>query len=96
VAEYEGHEHVYYLHEYVLAARRAGFTVRIMRPNTTPFHRGDPFVLAPDDGIGPAVRKFAKHLIRSNERTRQAYTLYQLLVGREDLSLAMMCEKAPA
>lgn len=94
VAEYEGHEHVYYLHEYLMAARRAGFKVRVMRPNTTPFYRGDPFVLLPDDSVGVAARKFAKHLVRSNERTRQAYTLYQLTVGREDMSLAMMCEKA--
>ena len=94
VAEYEGHEHVYYLHEYLMAARRAGFRVRVMRPNTTPFHRGDPLVLRPDDSVGVAARKFAKHLVRSHERARQAYTLYQLTVGREDMMLGMMCEKA--
>ena len=96
VAEFEGHEHVYYLHDYLLAARRAGFKVRIMRPNTTAFHRGDPFVLRVGEAPVASAKKFTKHMLRSFERTRQAYTLYQLVVGREDMSLAMMCEKEPA
>ena len=96
VAEYEGHEHVYYLHEYLLAARRAGFRVRIMRPNTTPFFRGDPFQLRPTDDLTLATKKYVKHLIRRNDRARQAFTFYKLAVGTEDLSLAMLCEKAAA
>jgi SAM-dependent methyltransferase len=96
VAEYEGHEHVYYLHEYFLAARRAGFKARIMRPNTTAFYRGDPFELTVDDPFKVASKKFAKHLIRRSERGRRAYTLFQLVLGRDDLSLAMLCEKPAA
>jgi SAM-dependent methyltransferase len=96
VAEYEGHEHVYYLHQYLLAARSAGFKVRIMRPNTTPFFRGDPFELRVDDDLGIAVKKLAKHLIRRSDRARQAYTAFKLAIGPEDLSLAMLCEKESA
>jgi SAM-dependent methyltransferase len=97
VAEFEGHEHVYYAHEYLLAARRAGFKVRIMRPNTTPFYRGEPFQLRVDDSLKVATKKFARHLIRRSDRGRRAYTAYQLLLGREDVSLGMLCEKtAPA
>jgi SAM-dependent methyltransferase len=93
VAEYEGHEHVYYLHEYLLAARRAGFRVRIMRPNTTQFFRMEPFKLYVTDGPVLTAKKFAKHLIRRNDRARQAFTLYKLAVGTEDLSLSMLCVK---
>ena len=96
VAEFEGHEHVYYLHEYLLAARRAGFKVSVMRPNTTPFFRGDPFELRPTDELSIATKKYAKHLIRRSDRARRAFTFYKLVVGTEDLSLAMMCEKEGA
>ena len=96
VAEVEGHEHVYYLHEYLWAARHAGFRVRIMRPNITPFFRGDPFQLRPTDELGLATKKFVKHLIRRSDRARQAFTFYKLVVGTEDLSLAMLCEKEAA
>jgi SAM-dependent methyltransferase len=93
VAEYEGHEHVYYLHQYLLAARRAGFKVRIMRPNTTPFFRNDPFVLRIDDDFSIAAKKTIKHFVRRSDRARQLYTAYKLAVGPDDLSLAMLCEK---
>jgi SAM-dependent methyltransferase len=96
VAEYEGHEHVYYLHEYLLAARRAGFTVRIMRPNNTQFFRGEPFKLYITDSPGLATKKYVKHLIRRSERGRKAFTLYRLVLGSKDTSLAMMCEKEGA
>ena len=31
VAEFEGNENVYFAHEYLLAARRAGFSIRLRR-----------------------------------------------------------------
>ncbi|HEX8064972.1 MAG TPA: class I SAM-dependent methyltransferase [Thermoleophilaceae bacterium] len=92
VAEYEGHEHVYFAPEYVLAARRAGFAVRLMRPNTTPFFRREPFELRYEDSARTATKKAVKQIVRSTRGGRRAYTLYKLLWGRE-VSLGMICTK---
>jgi SAM-dependent methyltransferase len=92
VAEYEGHEHVYFAHEYLLAARRAGFTVRLVRPNTTRFFRREPFELKFEDGIGTAVKTCVKQILRSGRAGRRAFTLYKLLWGPE-VSLGMICTK---
>lgn len=93
VAQFEGVEQVYYLHEYVLDARRAGFRVQVMRPNNTPFYRGDPFVLWGGDRPKVVAKKVAKHFIRRSDPARRVYTAWQLLLGRDDLSLAMLCTK---
>jgi SAM-dependent methyltransferase len=95
VAEYEGHEHVYFAHEYLLAARRAGFHVRIVRPNTTRFFRNEPFELSPDADFATVARTFGKQLLRMRRAGRRAYTLYKLLWG-PDISLGMIGTKAPS
>jgi SAM-dependent methyltransferase len=95
VVEYGGHEHVYFLHEYVLAARHAGFDVEIQRPSTTPFFRNEPIELDPDDRISAATRKYAQHLLRQTRAGSRAYTAYKLLLG-PDMALAMTCRKPGA
>jgi SAM-dependent methyltransferase len=92
VAEYEGHEHVYWAPEYVLAARRAGFRVRFMRPNTTTFFRKEPFQLKYETSASDALKAGAKQALRSKRAGRRAYTVFKLLFGT-DVSLGMICTK---
>ena len=96
VAEYEGHEHVYFAHEYLLAARRAGFKTRIVRPNTTPFFRREPLELEANEPVTTSARTFVKQLLRKSDTGRRAYTAYKLFVGPEDVSLGMIGEKRGA
>jgi SAM-dependent methyltransferase len=92
VAEFEGHEHVYFLHNYLIAARRAGFKLRIVRPNTTPFFRNVPYVLNADAGPRESIARGLQQLLRGNPRGRQAYLAYKLLLG-PDISLSFIGEK---
>ena len=94
VAEYEGHEHVYFAHQYLLGARRAGFRVKIMRPNTTPFFRNEPLVLEPTAGYRETLSRAGQQLLRTTKGGRQFYTAYKLLLG-PDISLSMIGEKPP-
>ncbi len=95
VAEYEGHEHVYYAHEYFLAARRAGFKVSLLRPNTTPVLRNEPLPLRFEHSFATSVRTLAKQLIRKPRAGRGAYTVYKFLWG-PDVSLGLICTKPGA
>lgn len=92
VAEYEGYEHVYFLHQYLLAAKRAGLRLRIVRPNTTPFFRGEPLLLEASASPREAVARALQQVLRRNRRGSQAYTLYSLLFG-PDISLSFMGQK---
>jgi SAM-dependent methyltransferase len=56
VAEFEGNEHVYFAHQYVVAARRAGFSVRIPKLRAAldvPYDRG----FVPAGRLGPLKRR---------------------------------------
>ena len=79
VAEFEGNEHVYFLHEYVLAARRAGFQVSVRWPRNVPRRsRDEP----------PPTRPIS----RKPRLVRRAYAAWKLAaVG--DASLNMLCTK---
>ena len=79
VAEFEGNEHVYFLHEYVLAARRAGFSVSVRYPRNQPRRlRTDPAPVLPTS--------------RKPRVVRRAYAMWKLAaVG--DTSLNMLCTK---
>ncbi len=92
VAEYEGHEHVYFLHQYLYAAHRAGFKLRIMRPNTTPFFRREPLELKADEWVRTSTKKYIQQLMRKTRAGTRAYTLYKLLLG-PDISLSLIAEK---
>ena len=71
VAEFEGHEHVYFLPEYLLAARRAGFEVTLREPMTDVCFTEWVTPIQPDTRI------------REGFRLAWAHTLRRLSVGRK-------------
>ena len=91
VAEFEGNENVYFLHEYVIAARRAGFAIRLLEPRTPAF-TGDPLWLTADSGVLGSAKVFAQHLLRRSPRGRRALLGYTMLLG-PDAPLGMLCRK---
>jgi uncharacterized protein len=92
VAEYEGYEHVYFFHEYYLAARRAGFRVSVQEPAPEWFFRPWKIELAPETSAAAATRAFGAHLLRRSSLGRRLMLAYKtLLVG--DVSLNMIATK---
>ena len=82
VAEFDGNEHVYFLPQYVLGARRAGFEVQIRWPRNIPrAARGEPAPPPPAPSGGSVRRALA--------RARVAWRL--AVTG--DASLNMLCRK---
>jgi SAM-dependent methyltransferase len=80
VEQFDGNENVYFLHEYVLAARRAGFRVSVRWPRNAPRPSRDAPVLQPPGG--PPWRR----------AVRRARVGWRLLVTG-DASLNMLCRK---
>ncbi len=73
VAEFEGHEHVYFFHEYLAAARRAGFVVRI------PDLHGSTLRSAADEQPAANGRRACVRRMLSRGRvTRRALPAYRL------------------
>jgi SAM-dependent methyltransferase len=91
VAEFEGNENVYFFHEYLLAARRAGFTTRLVEPRTPAF-TGEPLWLTADSGALGSAKVLAQHLLRRSPRGRTALLGYTMLLG-PDAPLGMLCRK---
>jgi SAM-dependent methyltransferase len=92
VAQYEGNEHVHFFHQYYLAARRAGFTVRIRRPLYLGFFSESPSVLhlnAPKRRIAYEVTRYWTRRLRP---TRLAYLALQTLITGNP-ALTMICTK---
>jgi SAM-dependent methyltransferase len=88
VAHFEGNEHVYFLHQYLLAARRAGFEVQIRWPRNIPrTTRGEPAPEPPAPTGGMIRRTLARS--RLARRARVAWRL--ALTG--DASLNLLCRK---
>jgi SAM-dependent methyltransferase/uncharacterized protein YbaR (Trm112 family) len=79
VAQFEGNEHVYFLHQYALAARRAGFQLSVRWPRNAPRPARD----APAPGA-PSSRK--------PRVVRRAYATWKLAVAG-DAALNMVCRK---
>lgn len=93
VAEFEGNENVYFFHEYLLAARRAGFGLeRVLEPRTPAF-TGDPLWLTADSGVLGSAKVFGQHLLRRSRAGRRALLAYTMLLG-PDAPLGMLCRKA--
>ena len=91
VAEFEGYEHVYFFHEYYLAARAAGFDIALREPAGGSF---GPWVakLGPDTSPAAATRAFISHLLRRQRWGRGLRYAYKtLLVG--DVSLNFLATK---
>jgi 2-polyprenyl-3-methyl-5-hydroxy-6-metoxy-1,4-benzoquinol methylase/uncharacterized protein YbaR (Trm112 family) len=92
VAEYEGNENVYFFHEYVLAARRAGFSVEIVEPRT-PVFAGQPLWLTADSSALGSAKVFAQQLLRRSRTGRRLLLGYTMLLG-PDAPLGMLCRKS--
>jgi SAM-dependent methyltransferase/uncharacterized protein YbaR (Trm112 family) len=88
VAQFEGNENVYFLHQYVIAARRAGFRVSVRWPRNVPR-------ASPDDPPPPAPQPRGRPLHRALARSlllRRARVGWRLAVTG-DASLNMLCRK---
>jgi SAM-dependent methyltransferase/uncharacterized protein YbaR (Trm112 family) len=92
VAEFEGNENVYFAHEYLLAARRAGFRVQLVEPRQPEF-TGEPLWLTNEASALGSVKVFGRHMLRRSRIGRRALLGYTLLLG-PDAPLAMLCRKA--
>ena len=91
VADFEGNENVYFLHEYVLAARRAGFSTELVEPRQPAF-TGEPLWLTADSSALGSAKVFAQQLLRRSNAGRKALLLYTLALG-PDAPLGMICRK---
>lgn len=87
VAEFEGNEHVYFLHQYLLAARRAGFEVQIRWPRNIPRPTRDAPTPAPAPAGGVIRRALA-----GSRTARRARVAWRLAVTG-DASLNLLCRK---
>ncbi|MGD0979943.1 MAG: methyltransferase domain-containing protein [Solirubrobacteraceae bacterium] len=88
VAQFEGNEHVYFLHEYLLAARRAGFEVQIRWPRNLPRPTPDTPAPEPPAPAGGAIRR----TLARSRLARQACVAWRLAVSG-DASLNLLCRK---
>src|SRR4051794_8839675 len=91
VAEYEGNENVYFAHEYVLAARAAGFDVSLVEPRT-PVFAGQPLWLTEDSSALGSAKVFGQQLLRRSRAGRRLLLGWTMLLG-PDAPLGMLCRK---
>lgn len=92
VAHLEGYEHVWFLHQYYLAARRAGFRVEVRDPASEEFFGPWSETICPETSIGHALHVALAHSVRKHTVTRRLALAYRmLLVG--DVSLSMVATK---
>jgi SAM-dependent methyltransferase/uncharacterized protein YbaR (Trm112 family) len=88
VSQFEGNENVYFLHQYLLAARRAGFEISVRWPRNLPrASRDDPAPPAPEPRGGATRRLLARSAL-----LRRARTAWRLAVTG-DASLNLLCRK---
>lgn len=92
VEEYEGYEHVHFLHRYWLDARRAGFEVRLTEPADHHFFRGEHYVLAPETPTVTTLKRTGVQLARRSRLGRRLYLAYRTLLAG-GVSLNMVCTK---
>ena len=88
VAEFEGNEHVYFLHQYLLAARRAGFEVQIRWPRNIPRPTREAPAPEPPAPTGGVIRR----TLGRSSLARQARVAWRLAVSG-DASLNLLCRK---
>lgn len=91
VAEYEGNENVYFAHQYLLAARRAGFEIEPLEP-AIPFFTGEPLWLTRDASLLGSTKVYAQQLLRRTRAGRRAYLWWTAFLG-PDGNLSMVCRK---
>src|SRR5437764_4238471 len=94
VAQYEGNENVYFAHQYLRAARRAGFDVELLEP-AVPFFTAEPLWLMPEAGVLGSTKVYAQQLLRRSRAGRRGYLWWTVLLG-PDGNLSMICWKGGA
>jgi SAM-dependent methyltransferase len=88
VADFDGNEHAYFLHQYLLAARRAGFALSVRWPRNVPRPARDEDAPPPHSGgHGPLRRSLARV-----GPLRKAKVAWRLAIAG-DASLNMLCRK---
>jgi hypothetical protein len=92
VAEFEGHEHAFFLPRYWLAARAAGFDVSVEEPVYHRYFAGEPYELRPHMSAGESFRAALLNASRRSRRGRRLYLAYRNLVAA-DVALNMSCVK---
>lgn len=92
VTEYEGYEHVYFFHEYYLAARRAGFQIALKEPTADPLFRPWTATIGPEMTLREAIRTVGSMTVRRARTTRSLMWAYKTLVAG-DVSLQMVASK---
>jgi SAM-dependent methyltransferase len=95
VAEYEGYEHVYFLHEYLFAARRAGFNVRLRDLVDDPFFDDRPLPIWPKASVAFGARQIVKNALRRYRAGRRAYLYYKSAISG-DVPLSLIATKPRA
>lgn len=93
VAQYEGHEHVYYFHEYMRAARAAGFDVEPLPPPTVYFSQ-HPLWLTTDASALGSTKVYAQQLARKTRLGRALPFWFRMLLG-PDAAFRAICRKPP-
>jgi SAM-dependent methyltransferase len=95
VAEFGGHEHVYFLHQYYLAARRAGFRVHVLGLDDVRASLRAPASALPDGVPLASMRRMLRRTRpgRAVCATRQAARFAWTYLLRGDAALALICAR---
>lgn len=80
-AQYDGHEHAYWAHQYLGAARAAGFRTRILEPAYRPFFGVNGFTVPAGTPRGAVARNAVKYLAQRTPAARRAYLTYVTTVA---------------
>jgi SAM-dependent methyltransferase len=75
-AQYDGHEHAYWAHQYLGAARAAGFKTRILEPTYRPFFGENGFPVPHGTPRKRVARDAFRYLAQRTPSARRAYLAY--------------------
>jgi SAM-dependent methyltransferase/uncharacterized protein YbaR (Trm112 family) len=95
VAAYEGHEHAYFRHTYLRAARRAGFEVCLLGPRLHGIFRDEGWVLGPRTSTSHGFRLAVANAVRRSKRARKLFLAYKAYLAG-GTSLYMIARKPEA
>lgn len=73
VEQFDGYEHAHYAWEYLGAARRAGFAVRVLEPAYRPFFADRGFTIPPGTSAKGALKMTARYAAQRRRSSRAAF-----------------------
>jgi ubiquinone/menaquinone biosynthesis C-methylase UbiE len=92
VKDFEGYEHIYFFHDYYIAAKRAGFRVRVLEPMYEPFFRDAHHNWLNTSNMIIKMKLVAADKLNKNRLVRRLYLAYRnMLAG--DVALNLICSK---